>query len=137
LQPDVVTFRKPYREIDHSVVNFYSITKEQALNSVEVERLTVEDHVKNKCELALKLISEGVFKEVATVTCSDHVQAYKLVSNINGRWYTTPNKNIKLAGEASRTTTTDDIIVIEGVPHIISAFGFLNVETSEYFIVKK
>jgi len=138
MNPDVVSLRKPYRPIDQSVVDFYSVTREQKLSALSEEgRETIEEHVRNKCELAAQLIKKGHYEEVANVTSSDHVQAYKLVNNINCRWYIIPNKFVEVVGTPSRATTTDDIVKIEGVAHIISALGFLNIETFEYFEVKK
>jgi hypothetical protein len=135
---DVKKFRKPYRDIDKTIVNFYGITREEKLNSLSTDGMkTHEEYINEKCALAKKIMNDGIFKAVANISCSDHVKAYKLATNINERWYTVPNKYVEVIGTPIRTTTTDDIIVIEGVAHIISAFGFLNIETQQYFVLKR
>lgn len=126
--------KAPYRGLDKSLVDYYSVSKMDSMLIVENSNLqTFERYVTDKCTHVKILIEQGLYELVAKVQSKNHIDAFVKATNINKVWYQTKSKDVEVIGYPKRSTGTNDLIEWESKFYLICPLGFIDVEEAIYF----
>ena len=128
-------FLKPRQRFDQSIADEYCITRKQLAkirDLSEQNQLTPEDYMAKIAKKCDEYWSTNNYSIVAEVKAKDIVQAYRNTNNINGHWFLTVTKGVKVVDQSVvRETQAGDVIenIESGEKYMIYGYTSLNIET--------